>query len=75
VLGKPCEFGVRTGAGKNPGIAFGESAPALTLKRVGDDCRPASSGAGVDDLVNKVNKLIWESHCDLLAHPKMVAKR
>lgn len=75
MLSEPCELWVRTGAGKDPGIAFGKGAPALTLERTGDDCRPAASSAGVDDLVNEVDKVIWEPNCDLLAHPIMVAKR
>lgn len=74
MLGEPCELWVRTGAGKDPGIAFGEGAPPLALERTGDDCRPAASSAGVDDLVNEVDKLVWESNSDLLAHPKMVAE-
>lgn len=73
MLGKPCEFGVGTGAGKDPGIAFGECAPTFALKRMGDDCRPTSYGSGVDDLVDEVDKLIRKPNCDLLAHPKMVA--
>ena len=74
MLSEPCELWVRTGAGKDPGIAFGEGAPALALERTGDDCRPAASSAGVDDLVNEVDKLVWESNSDLLAHPEMVAE-
>ena len=75
VLGEPFELWVRTGAGENPGIAFCELTTTLALKCPGHDSRPAALGAGVDDLVNEVNKIIWESHRDLLAHPGMVAKR
>jgi hypothetical protein len=74
VLGKPCELRVRTGAGKYPGIAFGEGTPTLALERTGDDCRPAAPGAGVDEIVDEVDKIVWESNSDLLAHPIMVAK-
>jgi hypothetical protein len=74
VLGKPCKLGVRTGAGKDAGITFGERAPALALERAGDDYRPAACGAGVDDPVDEVDKLIRETNSDLLAHPKTVAK-
>ena len=74
MLSEACELWVRTGAGKDPGIAFGAGAPTLALERTGDDCRPAPPGAGVDDLVDEVDKLLWESNSDLLAHPKMVAE-
>jgi hypothetical protein len=74
VLGKPCELWVRTSAGKDPGIAFGKGTPTLALKRTGDDYRPAARGAGIDDPVDEVNKLVWKSNRDLLAHPKMVAE-
>jgi hypothetical protein len=74
MLGEPLELWVRAGAGKDPGIAFGESTPALALERTGDDYRPATSTTGIDDLVNEVNKLVWKPNRDLLAHPKMVSK-
>ena len=74
MLSEPCELRVRTGACKDPGIAFGEGAPTLALKRTGDDHRPAARSTGVDDLVNEVDKLVWKSNSNLLAHPKMVAK-
>jgi hypothetical protein len=74
VLSKPRELRVRTGAGKDPGIAFCEGTPTLALERSGDDCRPAALSAGIDDLVDEVDKLVWESNSDLLAHPIMVAK-
>lgn len=74
MLCEPCELRIRTGAGKDPGIAFRKGTPTLTLERTGDDRRPAARGAGVDDLIDKVDKLVWESNCDLLAHPIMVAK-
>lgn len=74
MLSEPGELWVRTGAGKDPGIAFGEGAPALALERTGDDCCPAASSTGVDDLVDEVNKIVWEPNSDLLAHPVMVAK-
>jgi hypothetical protein len=61
VFGKPCELRVRAGAGKDPGIAFGEGTSVLTLERAGDDYRPAARGAGVDDLIDEVNKVVWES--------------
>jgi hypothetical protein len=74
VLCKPRQLRVGTGAGKDSGIVFGESAPALALERTGDDYRPAAGGAGVDYLVDEVDKVVWQSNRDLLAHPKMVAK-
>lgn len=74
MLSEPCELWVRTGAGKDPGIAFGEGASALALERPGYNGGPAALGAGVDDLVDEVDKLVWESNSDLLAHPIMVAK-
>lgn len=75
VLGEACELWVRTGAGEDPGIAFCELATALALKRPGHDSGPAALGAGVDDLVNEVNEVVWESHCDLLAHPGSDCRR
>jgi hypothetical protein len=75
VLGEPCELWVRTGAGEDPGIAFCEVTPTLALERSGYDSRPAALGAGVDDLVDEVDKLLWKANGDLLAHPRMVAKR
>lgn len=75
VLGEPCELWVGTGAGKDPSIAFSDGAPSLTLKRASDDRRPAARCTGVDDLVDEVDKLVWKSNSNLLAHPKMVAKR
>lgn len=74
VLSEPCERWVRTRAGKDPGIAFGEGATTLALKRTGNDYRPAASGARVDDLVHEVDEIVRKSHSNLLAHPKMVAK-
>jgi len=75
VLGEPCELWVRTGAGEDPGIAFGELTTTLALERPRYDGGPAALGAGVDDLVDEVNEVIWEAHCDLLGHPITVAKR
>ncbi len=75
MLGEPCELWVRTGVSEDPGIAFGEGAPTLALERTADDRCPAALSAGVDDLVNEVDKIVWESNSDLFAHPKMVAKR
>jgi hypothetical protein len=75
MLGEPCQLWVRTGAGKDPGIAFGEGAPALALERTGDDHSPAARGTRVNDPVDEVDKLVWKSNGNLLAHPKMVAKR
>jgi hypothetical protein len=74
VLSEACELWIRTGASKDSGIAFGESAPALALKRTGDDRRPAASSPGIDDLVDEVNKIVWKPNRYLLAHPIMVAK-
>lgn len=74
MLGQPGELRIRTGAGQDLGVARGARAPALALERPGDYCRPATSGAGVDDLVNELDKLVWESDSDLLAHPITVAK-
>jgi hypothetical protein len=75
VLGKPCEFRVRAGASENPGIAFCELATALALKCPGHDSGPAALGAGVDDLIDEVDEIVWKTYRDLLAHPKTVAKR
>jgi hypothetical protein len=74
VLCEPCELWVRTGAGKYPSVAFGQGAPTLALKCAGDDRRPAACGARVDDLVDEVDKIVWEPNSNLLAHPKMVTK-
>ncbi len=74
MLSESCELWVRTGAGKNPGIAFGEGAPTLALKRTGDDYRPAARSARVDEIVNEVDEIVWKPNSNLLAHPKMVAK-
>ncbi len=73
VLGQPCELWIRTGAGEDPGVAFGEATPTLALERPSYDGSPAALGAGVDDLVNEVNKLLWKPNSDLLAHPKTVS--
>ena len=75
MLGEPCELWIRTGPGEDASIAFCEATPALALERPGYDSCAAALGAGVDDLVHEVDKLFWESNSDLLAHPKMVAKR
>jgi len=75
VLGKARELWVRTGADKDAGIAFGEGAPPLTLERPGDNHRSAAHGAGVDDLVDEVNQLVWKANGNLLAHPKTVPNR
>ncbi len=75
MLGEPCKLRVRTGAGKDPSVAFCEGTPTLALERPGYDSRPAPLGAGVNDLVNEVDKLLWKPNGDLLAHPIMVAKR
>ena len=74
MLSEPSEIWVRTGAGKDPGIPFCESTATLALERAGDDCRPAAPGARVDDLIEEVDEIVWESNSDLLAHPIMVAK-
>ena len=74
MLGKACELRVRTGAGKDSGIAFCKSAPMLALERTGDHRRPAALRAGVDDLVDEIDEPIWEPNGNLLAHPIMVAK-
>jgi hypothetical protein len=74
VLSEPSEPRVRTSSGKYPSIAFGEGAPTLALKRTGNDCRPAASSAGANDLIDEVDELVRESNSDLLAHPIMVAK-
>jgi hypothetical protein len=74
VLGESSELWVRTGADKDPGIAFREGTPTFALERTGDDGRPAAPGAGVDDLVDEIDKLLRQSNGNLLAHPKMVAK-
>ena len=73
MLSESCEHWVRTGAGKNPGIAFGKGAPTLALERTGDNYRPAARGARVDDLVNEVDEIVRKPNSDLLAHPIMVA--
>jgi hypothetical protein len=74
MLSKPCELRIRAGAGKDPGIAFGESTPTLALERTGDDRCTAVSSPGIDDLVDEVNKIVWKPNSDLLTHPIMVAK-
>lgn len=73
VLREPCKLWVRARSGEYPSIAFSQGPPTLTLKRTGDDRRPAARGAGVDDLINKINKLVGKPNGDLLAHPKMVS--
>ena len=72
MLGEPSELWVRTATSKDPCIAFGDRAPALTLERPRDDRRPATSGAGVDNPVDEIDQLVWKPDGDLLAHPKMV---
>lgn len=73
MLGEPSELWVRTGAGKDLGIAFGDRAPALTLERPRDDRRPTAGGAGINDSVNEIDQLVGKPDCDLPAHPKMVS--
>lgn len=58
VLGETGELRVRTGASEYPGVAFGEGATTLALKRTADDRGSASRGTGVDDLVHEVDKVI-----------------
>jgi hypothetical protein len=72
MLGKPGKLRIRTGAGQDLGIARGDQAPALALERPRNDRSPAVSGAGIDDLVNEIDKLVWESNSDLLTHTNMV---
>jgi hypothetical protein len=74
MLSKPCELWIRTGAGKDPGVAFCKSAATLALERERDDRRAAALSARVHDLINEVDEIVWQSNSDLLAHPKMVAK-
>lgn len=73
--GQPFELRIRAGAGKNLRIAHRCQAPALALKRLGDDGRTTAPRAGIDDLVNEVDKLVWKTNSDLLAHPITVANR
>jgi hypothetical protein len=75
VLGEPCELRVRAGAGEDPGIAFCKLTTTLALECPGHDSGPAALRAGVDEVVDEVNEVVWETHRDLLAHPKKVAKR
>jgi hypothetical protein len=73
VLGEPSELRVRAAASKDPSIAVGNRAPALTLERPRDDRRPTASGARVNDPVNEIDEIVWKPDRDLLAHPKMVS--
>ena len=43
------------------------------LERPSDDRGPAASGAVLDDSINEIDELVWESDGDLLTHPTMVA--
>jgi hypothetical protein len=73
MLGEPSKLWVRAGAGKDPSIAFGNRAPALTLERSRNNNRPAARGTRVDDLVDEIDEVVWKTYGDLLAHPKMVS--
>lgn len=73
MLGETSELWVRTAAGKDPSIAFGDRAPALTLERPRDHRRPTAGGARVDDPVNEIDQLVGKPDGDLLAHPNMVS--
>ena len=73
MLSKPRELRIRTAASEDPGITFGQSAPALALERASDDFRSAAGDARLNDLVNEVDKLVRKTNRDLLAHPKTVA--
>jgi len=75
VLGQPRKLWIRAGAGEDLGIACSHHAPPLAVQRPGNDCGTAATGARADDLVNEFDKVIWKSNGNLLAHPKMVAKR
>lgn len=72
MLGEPCELWIRTSAGEDLSIALCERTPALPFECMADDRSPAALGAGVDDLIDEVDKLVWKSNSDLLAHPIMI---
>ena len=55
------------------GITGGDYASALALKCARHNGSSATSRAGFDNVVNKVDQLVGESNCDLLAHPITVA--
>ncbi len=73
MLGKSGELRIRTGSSKDLSVACGHHAPALALESSSNDYGAAASGTGIDELVNKVNKVVREANGYLLAHPKMVA--
>jgi hypothetical protein len=74
MVGKTHKHRIGTGASQDLSIARGDHTSALALERVGDDGRPATSSAGINDLIHEVHELVRESHGNLLAHPIMVAK-
>jgi hypothetical protein len=72
MLGKAGKLRIRTDAGQDLGITLGEQAPAFALERPSNDRSPAVSGAGIDKLVNEIDKPVWESNGDLPAHTNLV---
>jgi hypothetical protein len=45
----------------------------FAFQRYRHDRRSAASGSGLDDLVDELDQVVWESDCYLSAHPVMVA--
>jgi hypothetical protein len=73
VLRQPSKLGVRSGPRKDLGIFFSDGASALTFKRSRDYRGAAPRIASGDSPIHKLNELVWQPDCDLLAHPNMVA--
>jgi hypothetical protein len=74
MLGQSGKLRIRTCAGQYLGIASGYRAPTLALECLGDKLRPTACRPRIDELVNKIDKLVWEPNRYLLAHPTMEAE-
>ncbi len=72
VLGQPDQFGVRTACSEDLGIVQSDYASPLPLKRASHHGCAAGLSAATHDLVDELDKIVIQSHSDLLAHTKMV---
>lgn len=72
MLGKAGKLGIPARSSEDLGVACSDRTSALALERTGHDRGPAGLGTGVDELVDELDQLVWQTDGDLLAHPKMV---
>lgn len=72
MLGKAGKLGILTGSGEDLGVTSSDRTAALAFERTGDDGGSARLGSRAHERIDEVDKIIRETHGDLLAHPKMV---